>query len=306
MVILKRIFATLVICCAGTTEVMASLHIFTCEPEWAALARELVDETVEVYSATTALQDPHQIQARPSLIAHARNADLMICSGAELETGWLPQVQRQAGNAKIQNNAAGYFETSSVVPRLEVPATVDRSQGDVHAAGNPHIQTNPHNIALVASALSVRLAQIDPLHATDYGVRNEDFQKRWQTALAHWEQALAPLRGKAVVTHHKYWVYLLAWLDLHEVATLEPKPGVPTNVAHLAEVLAIIEHQPVIAILRTPYDTPQPSTWLAERSRIPAVTLPGTVGGLPGTDDLFGLFEKTTEILAKLVNGASP
>ncbi len=306
MTMLNGIFVVLVACSAVTTDAKATLRIFSCEPEWAALAKELVGDSAEIYSATTALQDPHQIQARPSLIAHARNADLMICSGAELETGWLPQVQRQAGNAKIQSNAPGYFEASSVVPPLEVPATVDRSQGDVHAGGNPHIQTNPHHIALVATALTERLAQIDPPHAADYHTRNAAFQQRWQTAIARWERALAPLHGKAVVTHHKYWVYLLAWLGLHEVATLEPKPGVPANVVHLAAVLAIVDHQPVIAILRTPYDSPQPSRWLAEKAHIAAVTLPGTVGGLSGTNDLFGLFDKTTDILAKLVPGTSP
>lgn len=305
MTSIKQTLAALTFCCAVITDVMADVHIFACEPEWAALAKELVGDAVEVYSATTALQDPHQIQARPSLIAHARNADLMICSGAELETGWLPQVQRQAGNAKIQINGPGYFEASSVVPRLEVPATVDRSQGDVHASGNPHIQTNPHNIALVAAALSARLSQLDPAQAAQYHSRYEDFQQRWQVAIVRWEQALAPLRGKAVVTHHKYWIYLLAWLDLHEVATLEPKPGVPANVTHLAEVLALVNQQPVLAILRTPYDPPQPSAWLAERTKLSAVVLPGTVGGLPGTDDLFGLFEQTVKILAQLSNGTS-
>lgn len=279
----------------------ANLAIFACEPEWGALAQELGGEQVEIYIATTALQDPHQIQARPSLIAHARKADLMICSGAELETGWLPQVQRQSGNSKIQVNGAGYFEASSVVQRLEVPTVVDRSEGDVHPGGNPHIQTDPHNIAAVATALATKMATLDAPRADLYQQRYRDFAKRWATAIVHWEAAAAPLNGMTIVAHHKYWVYLLQWLKLQEIATLEPKPGVPANVTHLAEILSTLHQTPARCILRTPYDDPQPSQWLAERAAIPAIVLPGTVGGLPGTDTLFGLFDVTIAELLKTV-----
>lgn len=301
MKIRKHILATMFLGITLVTNAWANLAIFACEPEWGALAQELGGDQVEIYTATTALQDPHQIQARPSLIAHARKADLMICSGAELETGWLPQVQRQSGNSKIQINGAGYFEASSVVQRLEVPTVVDRSEGDVHPGGNPHIQTNPHNIAAVATALATKMATLDVPRADLYQQRYSDFEKRWTAATAGWEAAAAPLNGMVVVTHHKYWVYLLRWLKLQEIATLEPKPGVPANVTHLAEILTTLHQTPARCILRTPYDDPQPSQWLAERATIPAIVLPGTVGGLPGTDTLFGVFDVTIAELLKSV-----
>src|SRR5213594_4687076 len=126
---------------------MAALNVFACEPEWGALAQELGGDKVSVYSATTALQDPHRIEARPSLIARARSADLMVCTGAELEIGWVPLVQTQSGNPKIQAGQPGYFEAAGVVALLEKPTRLDRSMGDIHAAGNPHIHLDPRNIA---------------------------------------------------------------------------------------------------------------------------------------------------------------
>src|SRR5438128_11540906 len=156
----------------------ATLRILACEPEWGALALELGGPQVDVAVATSALQDPHQIQAKPSLIARARNADLVVCTGAELEIGWLPVLLQQSGNAKVQPGQPGNFAAADFVRKLEVPALVDRSQGDVHAGGNPHIQTDPRNIAQVASALGARFQQVDAAHASQYAQRQNDFSQR--------------------------------------------------------------------------------------------------------------------------------
>src|SRR5882757_2986829 len=164
----------------------AALRVFACEPEWGALAQELGGDLVDVSVATSALQDPHQIQAKPSLIARTRNADLVVCTGAELEIGWLPVLLQQSGNAKVQAGQPGNFAAADYVRKLDVPTQLDRSQGDVHAAGNPHIQTDPRNIALVANALGARLQQIDTTHAAQYAQRLTDFAQRWQQALTRW------------------------------------------------------------------------------------------------------------------------
>ncbi|MFL6679731.1 MAG: metal ABC transporter solute-binding protein, Zn/Mn family, partial [Burkholderiaceae bacterium] len=131
----------------------AAVKVLACEPEWGALASELGGDLVDVGVATTAMQDPHQVQAKPSLISRARNADMVACTGAELEIGWLPVLLQQAGNPRIQAGQAGNFAAADFVRKLDVPRQVDRSQGDVHPGGNPHIQTDPRNIALVANAL---------------------------------------------------------------------------------------------------------------------------------------------------------
>ncbi len=282
----------------------AALHVFACEPEWGALAQELGGTLVDVSVATNALQDPHQIQAKPSLIARARNADLVVCTGAELEIGWLPVLLQQSGNAKVQPGQPGNFAAADYVKKLEVPSLVDRSQGDVHAAGNPHIQTDPRNIGLVAAALALRLQQVDAAHAAEYAKAQAAFAQRWQQAIARWTTQAAPLKGSPVVSQHKAFVYLYDWLGLKEVAVLEPKPGVEPTASHLQEVLASLKSTPAKMVLYSAYQDPRPSEWLSEHAGIPAVKIPFTVGGTDGAKDLFGLFDDTVARL--LAAGAKP
>lgn len=284
----------------GAQGAWADLNILACEPEWAALAQELGGGKVRVTSATTARQDPHHIEARPSLIARARNADLLVCTGAELEVGWLPLLQRESGNARIQPGQAGYFEAAAFVPLLEKSGVADRAQGDVHPGGNPHLHADPRNLLPVAEALARRLAELDPANAAHFADRGRAFRKRLGAAIARWEKAAAPLRGVPVVVHHKSFSYLARWLGLDMVADLEPKPGVEPSVAHLAGLLQGLKARPARMVLRTAYQSPKPGAWLADRAGIPAVELPYTVGGSAAAADLFGLFDDT---LARL-NGA--
>jgi len=276
---------------------VAALNILACEPEWAALAQELGGDKVTVFSATNAFQDPHHIQAKPSLLARARNADLVVCTGAQLEMGWLPILLKQAGNPKIQEGQAGYFEAAKFVRMQEVPTSVDRSLGDVHPGGNPHIQLDPRNIARVAEGLAKRLAEIDPANAAAYHANRQSFADRWAKAIANWEKQAAPLQGMNIVVHHKAFVYLENWLGLKEIAALEPKPGVEPTSGHLSDVLALLQRQPARAVIRSTYNDSRGSEWLAERAGIPAILLPFTVGGSDQAKDLFGLFDDTIQRL---------
>jgi zinc/manganese transport system substrate-binding protein len=280
----------------------AALKVLACEPEWAALTQELGGPLVEVSSATTALQDPHQVQARPSLIARMRNADLVVCTGAELEIGWLPLLQQQSGNARVQPGQPGYFAAADFVRKLDVPASVDRSQGDVHAAGNPHIQTDPRNVAAVATQLATRLQQVDAANASLYAQRAAAFQQKWQQAIARWSAQAAPLRGLPVVAQHKGYVYLFDWLGLKEVAVLEPKPGVEPSAAYLQTVVATLKATPARMVLYSAYQDPRPSEWLGKNANLPVVKVPFTVGGSDAAKDLFGLFDDT---VARLLAAAA-
>jgi zinc/manganese transport system substrate-binding protein len=276
---------------------LIALAVFACTPEWGALVQELGGARVEVYVATTARQDPHRIEARPSLIARARRADLVVCNGAELESGWLPLVLAQSGNARVQAGRPGYFEAAQFVQMLEKPAAVDRSMGDVHAAGNPHIHLDPRNLLKVAEALAARLAELDPASAEHYAARHRDFAARMDAAIARWQKEGAALRDIRVVAHHRNWSYLAAWLGLQVVADLEPKPGIEPSAVHLARVLDRLKAEPAKMVLRTPYQSPRGSRWIAERAGIPDVELAYTVGGSDKARDLFSLFDDT---LAKL------
>jgi zinc/manganese transport system substrate-binding protein len=285
----------------------ADLRVFACEPEWSALAEEIGGDRVEANSATHALQDPHYVQARPSLISQVRQADLVICSGAQLEIGWLPMLLTKANNPRVLPGQDGFIEASSQVRRLDVPDSVDRAQGDMHPQGNPHIQMNPHNIARVAQALAARMALLDPDNAAEYRARTAAFLGRWSAAISRWEERALPLAGSRIVTHHKSWVYLEDWLRLREVATLEPVPGIPPTAAHLSALLAKLgtDGSGADVIIRAPFQSSKASEWLQERTGIQALMLPLTVGGSDGAHDLFSLFDDVLERLLAARQGPS-
>jgi len=286
-----------------TFSASARLNVFACEPEWAALVEELGHDNIKVFSATTAQQDPHRIQARPSLIAKMRRTDLVVCTGADLEIGWLPVLLRRAANPKVQPGQPGYFAAAQHVTLLDKPTRLDRAEGDIHAAGDPHLHLNPHNILRVAKALSNTLTIVDPKNAIRYQQNSDDFLNRWQQAITRWEQQAKPLRDLRVVTQHKSWAYLLAWLHMQEVARLEPKPGIPPSTAYLGQVLESLQHQSANAILVANYQSPKPAKWLQQRTGIPIITLPYTVGGSDEANNLFRLFDVT---LQQLKAGTTP
>jgi zinc/manganese transport system substrate-binding protein len=280
----------------------AGIRILTCEPEWASLAEELVGDKATVNSATTGLQDVHKITARPSLIAKMRRADLVICTGADLEAAWLPLLLRKSGNPKVLPGKPGYIEAASFVSMREIPASIDRSEGDVHPQGNPHIHTDPRNIGRVAQVIGERLSSIDPENASYYARRLVDFNQRWDAAIARWENEAKSIRGLHIVTQHKSWIYLIEWLGLERVAVLEAKPGLPPGAGHLASVAQQLEQKPARVIIRAAYQSPRASEWLAERSKVPAVALPFTVGGNENARDLFSLFDETLRILGQFAH----
>jgi zinc/manganese transport system substrate-binding protein len=280
-----------------SSNVQAAINVFACEPEWAALTQELAGEKADIYTATGPLQDPHQVQARPSLIARARRADLVVCTGAELEIGWMPVVLRESVNNAIQPDSAGHFEAAQYVTMLEVPTRLDRAEGDVHPGGNPHIQTDARNFLPIAEALGKRLTQLDPPNTAYYQQRLADFETKWRAAIAKWEKQAAPLKGVPIVVHHKGFAYMNAWLGLNEVAELEPKPGMEPSVAYLGVVLDKLKQHPARMVIRAAYQNERPSEWIAERAHIPAVELPFTVGGTPKATDLYAFFDDTIQRL---------
>lgn len=275
----------------------AKTKIFACEPEWAALAQEVGGDKVEAYSATHAKQDPHHIRAKPSLIAKMRNADLVVCSGAGLEVGWLPILLQKAGNAKMQPGGDGYLMASEYVNVLEKPVVLDRSLGDIHPEGNPHVHLNPYNLLKVGKELSNRLMRLDAKNADYYAKKYADFSKELSQKIAKWESEAAGLAGKDLIVYHKNFSYLLDWLKIKEAINLEEKSGVPPTSRHLEKVLQTAKSNDILAIVRAPYSPDDASNWLAEKTDIPNLVLPFTIGGSENSNSLEGLFEDTIRML---------
>nr|WP_246029078.1 zinc ABC transporter substrate-binding protein [Parashewanella tropica] len=281
--------------------VFAQLNVFACEPEYQSLINELAPEA-KVYSATTALQDPHMIQARPSLIAKLRRADLLVCAGAELEVGWLPMLQMKAANSAVRNANTGLFFAADHIETLDKLERVDRSMGDVHAQGNPHIQFDPYRLLKVADALHQRLIKLDPEQKAEYQRNFEAFKQRWTQAIKSWEQKAVSLKGKQVIAYHTSFRYLFNWLGIKQVGDLEPKPGLPPSSSHLAGLLALAKQQPIDLIVQASYQDTKGSKWLASHTKLPMVVLPATVTREADSDSLFKLYDDVITKLLKAMN----
>lgn len=277
----------------------AKINIFACEPEYAELAR-IIDPTANIYTATTAFQDPHQVQARPSLIAKIRRANLVICAGADLEVGWLPMLQMKSANPNIQNGKLGLFFASDHVQTLDKNTNADRSGGDIHAKGNPHVHFDPKMVLMLANKLTIRMEQLNPKQKSYYQQNLFQFTQRWQVFIKLLSEKAKPLNGLNLIAYHSNFRYLFNWLGINQVADLEPKPGLPPTSRHLVSLINIVKQKKVQGIVIASYQDPRGANWLANRTGLPIITLPMTINGNANSDDLFALYE---DVVNQLLTG---
>lgn len=274
----------------------AKVRVFACEPEWQSLSQEIGKNYVEAFSATSATQDPHYIRAKPSLISKIRKADLLICSGSDLEVGWLPILLSKA-NKNIQIGKIGNLMASDFVPKIEKSEVLDRSMGDIHPSGNPHVHLNPHNILLIARELNNRLKKIDPNNSKNYQKNHDNFVSKWKSSIKLWEVRASKLSGVKVAAHHKSFSYLIDWLKLDEMAILESKSGIAPTSRHLENLLVSLRKEPAKFIIRTPFDPEDASDWISRKTKIKELILPYTVGGDKQNNNLFSLFDNTINLM---------
>jgi zinc/manganese transport system substrate-binding protein len=229
----------------------AALRVVTSVPDLAALAKELGGDAVVVKSLSLPTQDPHFVDAKPSLALELNRADLLIYVGMDLEIGWLPTLLVGSRNPEVQTGTRGNLDCSQFVTRMDVPSgSIDRSAGDIHPAGNPHYLYDPRAAERCAAGIATRLAELDPPNAARYRQGAERLAKRLQTARARWEQRMARWKGTPMVGYHKTWTYFADWLGLVQVGFLEPKPGIPPNPRHVAQLLALAQARKVKVILQ--------------------------------------------------------
>lgn len=276
---LRHAAAACLMLAAGGAE---ALTVFACGPEWAALVRELAPHA-QVRSATHARQDPHHIEARPSLIAALRQADLAVCTGGSLEVGWLPALQQRAGNARVQKGAPGMVYAADHVQLIDPRPAGTPFEGDVHAEGNPHLQLDPRRLRDVARVLSDRLQAADPQRRDDIRQRFAAWDADWGARIAQWERKAAPLRGMRVAAQHSTFAYLWRWLGIEQAADLEPKPGMPPTPGHLQRILEQTRANPPRAVVVSTYQDPRSAQWLAQQlgASVTVLQLPATVGEEP-------------------------
>jgi zinc/manganese transport system substrate-binding protein len=279
----------------------APLRVVTTTEGLAALAREVAGDRAQVESLSRGVQDPHFVDANPSLAVKLRSADLLVDVGLDLEIGWLPPLVTQSRNAAIQPGGPRRLTAAGAVAVRDVPTgPVDRSRGDLHAGGNPHFLSDPGRALEVAQAISVKLTNLDPAGAAVYADRTATFARRLQAAQARWKAELAPFAGRKVPTHHRTLTYLLAWTGLVSVGELEPRPGTPPPPAHLASMVTLAKGAGVKAILCEGYYDTRSDELVSRLSGAKLVTIPGDVGGDPAA----GTYEAYVELLVRRITGA--
>ncbi|HEY0705598.1 MAG TPA: metal ABC transporter substrate-binding protein [Polyangia bacterium] len=266
---LVQTLLAVVVLLAGGRSVWAGVRVVASVPDLAALAREIGGDAVSVKSLSSPTQDPHFVDAKPSLALELNRAQLVLFVGLDLEVGWLPTLLVGARNPGIQPGSAGHLDCSQFVKKLDVPgAAVDRSQGDIHPGGNPHYLYDPRAAGAVAEGIAKRLGELDPAQAAHYQANLASFKKRLETTRTRWEQRLAGLRGMPVIGYHRTWSYLADWLGFEQIGFLEPKPGVPPSPRHIAGLLALAKQRKVRLVLQEDHYPDATSRLVA--SRIPA------------------------------------
>lgn len=257
-------------------QALAGLRVVATVPDLAAIAREVGGDKVTVSALALPTQDPHFVDARPNLALDISRADMLVLVGLDLEIGWLPTLLTGARNAKVQPGGAGYLDTSTFVPLLEVPTQkIDRAMGDIHPGGNPHYLLDPRNAVRVATGIGERMAALDPANAATYKANAASFGKTLDAARAGWETSLAKVRGRDVLTYHKSMVYLSAWLGFQVPLTIEPKPGIPPSPSHVVAVLQTVNQRSIKTILQEEYYPATTAELVASKSGAKLVRLAG-------------------------------
>ncbi len=305
--------------CFGGEAMAARLKIVTTTSDLAAIAHAVAGDQAQVHSICTGKEDPHMLTAKPSVILLARDADLWIRIGRELEVGWEPPILDGSRNTRIRVGSKGHLDASESALVLDVPqTTITRAMGDVHPMGNPHYWLDPLNGRRIAGAIADRLALLDPANAAFYRENAAAFQKTldermfgaealngkdaeglWESLergapiakIGGWAAAMAPLRGKKIVTYHRSWVYLAHRFGLEVAAELEPKPGVPPTAAHLASVAETVKAGEVKIILQEPFYSTKAANQIASKTGARVVVVANSVGGQPEATDYLALMD---------------
>jgi len=304
----------------------ATVKVVTTVQDYAAIARELGKDRVEVEAIVAGNSDAHFIKPKPSYAIMLRDADLFVSTGLDLEL-WAPVLVNKAGNRKIFDGAEGYVSASHGLELLEKPASMDRSAGDVHIYGNPHITTSPLNITVVARNIATGLCKVDPEGCEEYKANLDDFNDRVArrlygdrlldtlgvesldplarsgrlvpfleehgllAELGGWLGEAMSFRGQKLVCYHKNWIYFTTLFGLSVVDYVEPKPGIPPTARHVAELVERIEDEHIRVLLTANYFERRKPEVIAERTGIVPVVVPMSVGGEPGVETYFDLVD---------------
>jgi zinc/manganese transport system substrate-binding protein len=289
----------------GAAPARAALSVVTTTEDLANIAREVGGDKIKVESLSRGYQDPHFVEAKPSLVFKLNKADLLIAVGRELEIGWLPPLITQSRNAKIQPGAEGYLDASLTAKILDIPTgQLTRAMGDVHPQGNPHYWLDPDNGKRIAKAVERKLSTMDAANAAFYTQREEDFERRVTAADKGWQAQLASYKGLKTVTYHRSWPNFADHFGLDVVGYVEPRPGIPPSPSHTIDLIKAMKDQNVKIILVEPYFDLKTPNSIARETGAKVLVLPPSVGGVPEVTDYIKLFDYDIKLLTDAIKSA--
>jgi zinc/manganese transport system substrate-binding protein len=283
----------------ATGTAAAKLNVVATTPDLGALAREIGGDQVEVFTMAKPTEDPHFIDAKPSFVVKLNKADALIEGGAELETSWLQPLLEQSRNGRLATGKPGRIVCNRGITMLEVPATLDRSKGDEHAAGNPHYTADPANAGIIAATIAEAFTALDGKSAAIFKANAEKFQQRLELKRAEWKKVLSPYAGRRVVSYHNSWPYFARQFDLRFDLFLEPKPGIPPSPAHLAQVIATMKDENIRLVVCQPHLNHRSAEFVASRTRGTVLDFASYPGGKGAPPDYIGWMDSLVTSLAK-------
>ena len=280
----------------------AAVNVVATTEDLAVLAREVGGDRVKVEALARGYQDPHFVEAKPSLILKLHSADLLVLVGRELEIGWLPPLIQQSRNAKVQAGAEGYLDASLSVKILEIPTgQITRAMGDVHPLGNPHYWLDPGNGRHVAKAIVDKLSRMAPADAGYFVSRYADFDKRLAEAEKRWDALMAPYKGVKIVTYHRSWPNFTDRFGLDVVGYVEPKPGIPPSPRHTLALIAEMRRLSVKIIVVEPYFDLKTPNSVARETGARVLVLAPSVGAEPKVTDYIKLFDHDVNLVVSAI-----
>lgn len=298
---LKFLFALALV--AGAFSAQAKLNVVVTTPDLASIAKEVGGDKVELTTMARPTEDPHFVDAKPSFIVKLARADALIQGGAELEIGWLPPLLAGARNSKLDPGAPGDIRCNQGIHMLEVPTSLDRSQGDIHAAGNPHFLVDPENAKIVAHTIAQAFAKLDSADAGTFKANEEQFVSRLNSKMAEWQKSFAPFKGQQLVAYHNSWPYFATRFGLKSEIFLEPKPGIPPSPAHLANVILKMREEKAHVIIVDPYLNRRTAETVARSTGATVVDVSQFPGGVKGTEGGYvALMDYLVDSLTKALN----
>ncbi len=295
------LLSVLLLLSVSLTGANAKIRVVATIPDLADMAKNLGGDLLDIQSLATGVEDIHAVPMKPSFVTLLNRADILLLVGLEVEHAFLPGLLEVARNPKILRDAPGYIDCSVYVTPVEVPTRIDRTLGDQHPRGNPHINLDPVDGKAMARAIADGLARNDPAHEAIFKKNLAAYLAILDAAIARWQREAAPLRGVKFVSYHPDLIYFAERYGMAPAGTIEIRAGVDPTPGHIAQLEEQMRREGVKLVVRERHYPAGLAETVAQRTGAKLVELPTMVGGIPEAKDYVSFIDYLIRIMVKTV-----